>query len=378
MRVALICDLVEEQWASMDLVADMLDQNLRTISSVNATKLCPPMRVRVGRFTGRHHHSPSNADRFLNRFWDYPRWLRAHRKRFDVFHIVDHSYSQLIHELPADRTVVTCHDLDTFRCVLNPAKEKRSLPFRGMSNHILKGFKKAARITCDSGATRDELLTHHLVPAEHLTVVPNGVHHSLSCKSDPRADLESERLLGPLRHYDLLHVGTTVPRKRIDVLLRVFAAVHSQLSKARLIRVGGSFTRQQMQLAQALGIETSVVAMPRLDWDLVGAIYRRSSLVLLTSEREGFGLPVAEAMACGTPVVASDIPVLREIGGTAAEYCRVADINAWSETVIRLLNERIEDQEAWAQRKDRAIRQASRFTWAEYARCMAGIYQELN
>jgi glycosyltransferase involved in cell wall biosynthesis len=378
MRVALICDLLEEQWASMDLVANMLDQSLQTVGGVHARRLCPPMRVRVSGSIGGLRSWPFNADRFLNRFWDYPRWLRSHRKQFDVFHVLDHSYSQLVHELPAGRTVVTCHDLDTFRCLLRPAQERRSLVFRAMVRRILKGFEKAARITCASAATRDELLVNRLVPSERVSVVPNGVHHSLSPEPDSEGDHAAECLLGPAQDYDLLHVGTTISRKRIDVLLKVFAAVRSRLPKARLIRVGGSFTPQQMLLVQALGIETSVLAMPRLDWNVVGAIYRRSSLVLLPSEREGFGLPVAEAMACGTPVVASNIPVLREVGGGEAEYCQTGDIGAWSETVTRLLQERIQDQEAWARRKDRAIRQASRFTWAEYARRMAGIYRELT
>ena len=63
-----------------------------------------------------------NADRLLNRFVNYPRYLRQHASEFDVFHIVDHSYAQLVHELPAARTVVTCHDLDTFRCLLDPER----------------------------------------------------------------------------------------------------------------------------------------------------------------------------------------------------------------------------------------------------------------
>jgi len=77
-----------------------------------------------------------NADRLLNRFWDYPRWLRPRVRDFDLFHLVDQSYSQLVHELPAHRTVVTCHDLDTFRSVFEPDKEPRSMVFRAMSRRI--------------------------------------------------------------------------------------------------------------------------------------------------------------------------------------------------------------------------------------------------
>src|SRR5439155_6156961 len=102
-RVALICDLAEENWASMDLVGLMLEEGLREYGhNIEAFRLCPVMQRRFT--TIGHSDRPKflfNADRILNRFWHYPQWLKTQRDRFDLFHIVDHSYSQLVHYLPA-------------------------------------------------------------------------------------------------------------------------------------------------------------------------------------------------------------------------------------------------------------------------------------
>jgi glycosyltransferase involved in cell wall biosynthesis len=377
LRIAVVCDLLEEAWSSMDLVALMLEQCLNAVDGNEVTRLCPPMRRRFSQSNGAASKHKLNVDRVLNRFWTYPRWLRARREQFDVFHVVDHSYAQLVHELPSERTVVTCHDLDTFRCILDPPQERRSLPIRVMAKRTLEGLQKAAWITCASASTRDALVATKLVSTERVSVVPNGVHPNCSSEPDPLSDGEAERLLGPPRAHDLLHVGTTIPRKRIDVLLRVLACVRQQFPQARLIRAGGPFTSEQTALADRLNVSDAVVVLPRLEWNILAAVYRRASLVLMPSEREGFGLPVAESMACGTPVVASDLPVLREVGGPAAEYCAVGDIEAWSETVVRLLKERTGNEGMWQNRRESGIRRAAEFTWTKYACRMARIYSEL-
>ena len=80
-----------------------------------------------------------------------------------------------------------------------------------------------------------------------------------------------------------------------------------------------------------------IVTLPFLDRRVLAAVYRRAALVLQPSEREGFGLPVAEAMACGTPVVASTVPALREAGGDGAIYCRVGDLRRLDGAVGALL-----------------------------------------
>lgn len=388
-RVALVCDLREEGWPSMDLVADMLLAQMQTNYSAEfkVTPICPPLRRRLTGAASAGVMSANalratrfNADRFLNRFWDYPRHVSSIRSEFDLFHLIDHSYGQLVHELPAEKTIVTCHDLDTFQCLLNPKAAPRSIYFRRMMERTLSGFRKAARVACVSNATRVELLAHDLIEPERVVVVSNGVHPAYTPAADPLADEAVTDLLGPLDRSpgqtpELLHVGSTIPRKRIDVLLRIFAAVRDQFPRARLVRVGGAFTREQATLVSQLDLGDSVVVLPALDRKLLASVYRRAALLLQPSEREGFGLPVVEALASGTAVVASDLPSLREVGGGAVVYCPVAEVQSWSETVTKLLRGRT--GESWGERREAGLAQAAKFSWAEHARRVAALYREL-
>jgi glycosyltransferase involved in cell wall biosynthesis len=380
MRVAIVCDFAEERWRAMDMVGDMLAEHLRKSLGLHVVQVRPPFSRRATRLPvlGRQWLARS-TDRFVNRFMDYPRWTRRNRGRFDVFHVVDHSYSQLIHGLPANRTIVTCHDLDTFRCLIEPEREPRSLPFRIMVRRILDGFRKAAIVVCDSRTVHDEILFYQLLPEGRLVVIPPGVHPTCSENSDPSAKAEVERLLGPTFSNVpiVLHVGSTAPRKRLDLLLRIFAAVRARVPELRLIRVGGEFTRAQRQLAQELSVLNAIAVMPFIRKDLLAALYRRASVLLLTSEREGFGLPLIEAMACGTPVVASDLPVLREVGGGMPTYCRVGDTCAWSDAVVRLLAERCERPASWQRRREAGIAHASAFSWDAYAERVVALYREI-
>jgi len=379
-RVAIVADFLEEQWPSMDLVADMLTSELETLrpGGMRAAKLQPPMRWRFSRLPGLQNNRPAkNADRLLNRFRDYPGWLRDSVQKFDVFHLADHSYSHLIGVLPPERTVVTCHDLDTFRCLVDPERDPRPAWFRAMTRRILDGFQKAAHVIAVSNATRAELLGYGLIPPERISVVPNGVHPSCSPVPDRAADAIAGRLIaGEKDEVVVLNVGSGLGRKRLDVLLRVFAAVRTEVPGLRLVQVGG-LTSDHIELAGQLGLDRAIAHLPFLERAVLAAVYRRAALLLHTAEAEGFGLPLIEAMACGCPVVASDIAVLREVGGPASTYCPVADVELWKKAVAGRLSERAQDTRAWRIRSEEGLAWAARFSWAENARRSADIYQKV-
>lgn len=377
LRAAIIADYLEEEWPSMDLVADMLVDHLRRehADTVAATLVRPPMPRRLTRLPlplGRARASV--LDRAAARQWDYPWTLRQVRGRFDVYHVVDHTYAHLVHALPAAQCVVTCHDVDAFRSILQPEDERRSPPFRWMSQRILDGLRKASHVPCDSEATRAALIALAALPAGRLSVVPNGSDTAGWPESDAMADLEAARLIGPRHSVELLHVGSTIARKRIDVLIDVFAAVRQERPDARLIRVGGPFTGDQRAQARDRGVLDAIVVLPFVDRATLAAVYRRASLTLLPSEREGFGLPLVESLAAGTPMVASDIGVLRELGGDAASYAPLADVGQWRQTILSLLAERDHSPERWRARTAAGVARAKEFSWSEYAARVAAIY----
>jgi glycosyltransferase involved in cell wall biosynthesis len=370
-RLALLGDFREEGWPSMDLCAEMLARHLRQDQAQRLTLVegCPPFRARLQRLPlfGRRR-AARNGDRLLNRLWDYPRHARRLHAGADLFHVVDHSYAQLLHALPAGTAGVYCHDLDTFRCVLEPAAEPRPRWFRVMARHILAGLQKAAVVFHSTAAVRAEIERHGLVNPSRLVHAPLGVAPEFRPTGPPHPDtLSLPSQLGG-RPY-VLHVGSNIPRKRIDVLLAVFARMHERLPDLCLVKVGGEWNATQRELVERQRLTDAVVCLAGVERATLAHLYRNASLVLMPSEAEGFGLPVLEALACGAAVLASDLPVFREVARDAAFYAPVGNVEAWTEIGLELLRNPVRAGSVSAR-----VAQAAQFSWQRHAEIIADAY----
>jgi glycosyltransferase involved in cell wall biosynthesis len=367
-RLAVIRDFPEEGWPSMDLCADMLLAHLPD-GPLRADPVCCRFRRRLGRVPGlRRLRAAFSADRLLNRYWDYPRHLRRLAGGFDLFHVCDHSYAHLALALPPGQAGVYCHDLDAFRCLFGPGAPRRSRWRRALARRTLRGLQRAAVVFHSTEAVRRQLEVHGLVDPGRLVKAPYGVAPEFTAAPGSGGNEGPAAVPGPY----LLHVGSCIPRKRIDVLLEVFARVRRGRPELRLVQVGGEWTLAQRSQLGRLGVAGAVRQFRGLSREAVAGLYRGAALVLQPSEAEGFGLPVIEALACGAAVLASDLEVLREVGGPAAVYRPVGDVGVWAEAVAGLLD-RPQDAPARATR----LARAAVFSWAAHAQTIGGAYRRL-
>ncbi|WP_426757120.1 glycosyltransferase family 4 protein [Myxococcus sp. Y35] len=375
LRLALLMDPREEGWPSMDLAGDALLEGLAAHASrVHVAAIRPTMPAVLRRLPIMGaHHAAFNADRLITRFGLYPGRALLERGLHHVFHIVDHTYAQLIHALPAARTGVYCHDLDAFRSVLEPHREPRPAWFRAMARAQLTGLERAAVVFHSTQAVKAELLAHGVVPESRLVWAPLGVSPEYRPEPGPEHADMSDAVLAPLggRPY-LLHVGSAIPRKRLDVLFAVFAALRARHPALRLVQLGGVLTTGLRAQVESLGIGDALLQPPRQERSTLAGLYRRAAAVLVTSEAEGFGLPVIEALACGAPVVASALPVLREVGADACTYCPVGDVPVWVEALTSLL-----DGHGERPSREQRLARAARFSWASHTNTVLEAYLRL-
>jgi glycosyltransferase involved in cell wall biosynthesis len=171
---------------------------------------------------------------------------------------------------------------------------------------------------------------------------------------------------------DVLHVGNDIPRKRLDRVIEIVATLRKRGHRIRLVRVGSLLGHETRQRAIALGT-VNIVELPFIDRDALRAIYERCDVLLLPSDREGFGLPILEAFAAGKPVVASDIPAIRESSAGLATLVDRDAMHDWVAAVERVLGTPDPSGELAAARRARA---ASR-TWDDHVRGLLPVYAEL-
>ncbi len=369
MRVALLPDFAEEGWPSMDLCAEMLHAHWPADAGT-LTPLAPPFvrlatRLPVVGRTG----TAFNADRAFNRFVTYPRYTRRIAADFAAAHVADHSYAALVSAVPAGRAGVTVFDLDAFRCLLDPAADPRPRWFRALTRRALDGVQKAAVVFVVSRTVGAQLRATGLIDPARLRYAPAGVAPEFTPAAEPPPAWLAALAGTPW----VAHVGSCAPRKRIDLLLEVVARLRPQLPDLRLVKVGGTFTPAHRAQIARLRLADAIIHVHHLTRRELAAVYRAAPAVLQPSDAEGFGLPVVEALACGAAVVASDLPVLREVGGACATYAPAGATDAWAAAVHGVLTRACTPAE-----RDAAVAWAGQFTWPRHAAAVAAGYLEFE
>ena len=364
MKLSVIRDYHAEGWPRMDLCADELIAHLP--ASLSVRDIAPPFRrlfshIPVARRRG------FNTDRIINRHFLLPSVVRRAAVDSDFVHVVDHSYAHVVASIPPGRAGVYCHDLDAFRCLFEPAKEPRPWWFRRLARRTLGGLKRAAVVFHNSIETGRQLLAAGVIAPQRLVHAPLGIAAEFTAES-PTA-IHSVVPAAPF----LLHVGNPIPRKRLDVLIAIFAAASERVPELELVQIGGPWPTRELEQISRLGISHRVTQKRGLTRAQLAEHYRRASMVVVPSEAEGFGLPVTEALACGAVVIASDLPALREAGGDAALYCAVADLPVWIDLVTRVLLD-----PTIAPPRSVRLAHAARFSWKEHARIIAQAYQSIG
>jgi glycosyltransferase involved in cell wall biosynthesis len=264
--------------------------------------------------------------------------------------------------------VVTVHDLTA---VLFP--EAHTVRVRwSILPFLARSLATARRVVAISEATAADLAFHFPESRGKLRVVPNGVDPRFRPGS-PESIAATRRELGAPNGY-LLAVGTLEPRKNLPTLLTAWETLADADPDAPpLVLAGGAgwetrgFRRRLAALAPR-----GLRHLGRVDDDRLLALYQAASIFAYPSLYEGFGLPVLEAMACGVPVVTSDVSSLPEVAGGAALLVDPRDPRALAAALHRLLT----TPALAADLAARGRAQAARYTWAKTAMGMEEVFRE--
>ncbi|MGQ9681129.1 MAG: glycosyltransferase family 4 protein [Anaerolineae bacterium] len=257
-------------------------------------------------------------------------------------------------------TVVTIHDVG-YRYF--PAQHTwRSRAYLDWSTRY--SCRAARHIIADSHATAGDLQSLYDVPASKISVVHLGLDPSLK-----PASMEEQmrvRVRYGLHSPYVLYLGTIQPRKNLARLVQAFARLPSTLAPLDLVLVGSTgWLAEGIQRAiREHGVQGRVRLTGYVPQQDLAPLLSAAVCFVLPSLYEGFGLPVLEAMACGTPVICSEAGSLREAAGDAALLFPPTDADALQAALLRVLD----DESLRASLIERGHAQAQRFSWARCAR----------
>lgn len=316
----------------------------------------PPTNLRLVR---------SRVSPITRHWWSIglPRYLR--RKGIEVFHGTNF-------EVPLRRVcpaVVTVHDLSM---LLYPQTQERKRVRRAQRRLPLMA-RAATMIITPTESVRREVHEHLRIPLERIVAIPEAAR---SCfrRVEPGQTKATRDRLG-IRDEFLLSVGTIEPRKNLATLLRAFEEVLRVRKKPLQLVIAGRKGWLVDELCESLKhspAAAGIILTGYLADEDLRALYSSCGAFLYPSIYEGFGLPPLEAMACGAPVIASDIPSIQEVAGGAA---RLFSAGATQE-LTRAIIETLDSATAQQNLATAGIKRAAEFSWLRAANATRNVYAE--
>jgi glycosyltransferase involved in cell wall biosynthesis len=266
------------------------------------------------------------------------------------------------------RSVVTVHDFihEKFPALLGGNAHQ----FIEQKRNVIES---ADAIVAVSQSTKDEILAHTKAEESKIVVIYHGVNDAFLTASPSEADIrmfrETHKIDGPY----WLYVGNRGLYKNFGTLLRAFVRVARETG-GYLVAVGGGAKLEpwQVDLLIKNRLEQRVHLLQVMDDDDLEAAYAGAMAFVFPSLAEGFGIPLLEAMAVGTPIVASDVPVFREVAGEAALFFDPYDEKGLATAMIKILDESVRGN-----LMEKGRKRVREFSWDTAASKLGDVYKGL-
>ena len=313
------------------------------------------------------------SPRAMKTVWHNWRLVRMLNKLGDSVHLPNHHLGRYGNFLSMPY-IITVHDLiryfdmdgeETF--IRSPNRRDRHY-----LNLDFEGIRKARRIIAVSQSTKNDLIQCLGIPDERISVVYEGIDHSLFRPVSQQI----------YNHPYILFVGSEHPRKNFTTLLKAFSQLKSEpgFKKLKLVKVGNAggqetdFRSQTMGVVESLGLVDEVIFtgfVPEAD---LATYYSGAEAFVLPTLYEGFGFPVLEAMACACPVITSNTSSLPEVVGEAGIMVNPYDTNSLAQAMSKVLT----DSELRDNMIRKGLEQARRFTWEKAAEQTLEVYNKIE
>lgn len=272
---------------------------------------------------------------------------------------------------PGVPTVVTIHDLIP---MLLPAYRGGPL-VRLYTRLVAASARRAGVVLTDSLASKHDIEEHLGLPAEVVDCVYLAAGEQFSPEAEPDDDLFREIYDLPQRY--VLYLAGHDERKNLEGVIEAFATVAQSDDDVTLV-IGGKLPTKDKPpfydprpVVEALGISETVLFASWVDEDHAPALYRGAACAVFPSRYEGFGLPVLEALACGTPLITSNTSSLPELVGDAGFALDPDDTEGLAGAMLACLV----DEPLAAELRRRGPEQAAKFTWSQTALETLAAYQ---
>ncbi len=350
-----------------------LYEHLSRIPSVQCILLTPSPSGVMGARAANRATAPARFGSLRNAIEAFY-WLNVHlpvsarRYKMDVLHCTDHLAPLAGVQAPL---VITVCDLAT---IVLPHMDKWTSRLR-MRAFFPLALKQAAHILTISEYSKRELVRLFGVDEHRITVTHLAAGMTYRPVQDQAAIQAIKQWVGADQF--ILSVGTLSPRKNLPRLVQAFHVLHASAGIAhKLVVVGvkGWLYSDVFNVVQELGLQDQVVFTDYVSEQTLCLLYNAADAFAYVSLYEGFGLPVLEAMACGTPVVTSNTSSIPEVAGGAALFVDPYDVRDISQALFKVLT----DTPLRARLCDLGLKRSAGFSWDKTAQQTLDVYQRVR
>lgn len=294
-----------------------------------------------------------------------------------------HIYCDLLHSLNSElpifyngKSVVTIHDL---RYIKYPhfLRNLSKLKSEYLKYIMRKSCQKATRVIADSENTKKDIINLFRIPEKKVKVIYLTADFEKFSSANKRPNKEILKQYSIEKPY-FLYIGVKRPHKNLEGLIESFVEFKQKYDKwnTKLVIAGEKYSNYKDYLIRAkqLNMNNEIFFLGFIPNENLKALYSEAEIFLLVSFYEGFGLPILEAMECGTPVITSNISSMPEVAGDAALL-----INPYNpQEIAEKMNDIASDKDLRRKLIEKGFKRVKEFSWEKTARRTLGVYEEIH